>query len=547
MQGSVKLKWNYTGTYAWLWAIDNMQITGNYVEVWDGSSSSDWDLDVNWKDGSSPLASSDVIIADVATQPIISAPFTLPAECNNLTINTGASLTIASEAALSIQGTLSNLAGPTGLVIESDGSIIHQTSLVPCTFKRSIPAWGPLPTQGWHMLSSPVANQTIQPTFVPSPPSSSEDFYLWRETTNEWVNSKSGPANGPWTFNTTDFGTNFELGRGYLTAYSSPDIKSFIGNGTVSNVEFPLSYTSSAGRKGWHLCGNPFGSALQWDIETWMPENSLITGVAKILVSATGSYDDILAGELIPPLNGFFVHTDGATNLLIPASSRTHGGSWYKSSVNPQITLTAIDVQGQTSQKCRIVQNPKSTTQFDRLYDGVFVKFYAPSLYVASNGLQLSTSSIPSISNETKLELGFEKNQGTDYTLIASGAKQFEQQVFLLDLKENHRHNLSIDSLYNFTAAEGDPTNRFQVYFGSVNIPENVSFSPIISMNGHLLDIRDARNSLLQVFDLTGKIIVNQKISESDACQIALPQQPAYYLVKLVNDHGVVVKKIVVL
>lgn len=547
MQGSVRLKWNYTGTYAWLWAVDDVQITGDYVEVWDGSESSAWNLESNWKDGSMPTVSSNVVIPTTANQPIITAPSNNPAQCNNLTINAGAILTVASESAFTVHGTLTNHAGSSGLVIKSDGSIIHQTTSIASTFERSISAWGPLSSQGWHMLSSPVSNQVFQPDFVSSPPAATEDFYLWRESTNEWVNSKSGPVNGPWTFNSTDFGTAFTAGRGYLAAYNTTGIKSFVGNGTVANVEFPLSYTSEAGRKGWNLCGNPFGSALQWDIETWMPENSLISGVAKILVSATGSYDDILAGELIPPLNGFFVHTNGATNLLIPASARTHGGTWYKSSNNPQITLTAIDVQGQTSQKCRLVQNPNATTEFDRLYDGVFVKYYAPGFYASKNDLKLSTSSIPLISNETSVELGFEKNAGTEYKMVANGVKQFAEQVFLFDRKENYRHNFSSDSVYAFTASDGDLKDRFLLYFGWVNTPENEIFMPEISVLNHSLIIHNAKPCLVQVFDLTGKSILTKEITAFGTSQLNLPQKQAYYMLRFVYAKGVIVKKVLVL
>ncbi len=86
---------------------------------------------------------------------------------------------------------------------------------------------------------------------------------------------------------------------------------------------------------GWHLLGNPFASAIIWDVPSgdWNLDN--VSGVAKVWEEASRSYIDITTngGYLhIPAGQGFFVQVNNASNhITIPASARTHEpDTWYK-------------------------------------------------------------------------------------------------------------------------------------------------------------------------------------------------------------------------
>lgn len=81
---------------------------------WAGSVSNDWSNSDNWTEGSIPLASSNVIIQSTANDSIIDKDVSNPAVCNNLTINSGAILSIPPGKALTVNGTLNNFLEPTG-------------------------------------------------------------------------------------------------------------------------------------------------------------------------------------------------------------------------------------------------------------------------------------------------------------------------------------------------------------------------------------------------------------------------------------------------
>ncbi|MFN8134769.1 MAG: hypothetical protein U0Z17_05955 [Bacteroidales bacterium] len=105
----------------------------------------------------------------------------------SLLINTGKSLVVKSTFNLTVTNELGNNSGVSGLVIKSDatgtGSLKHNTANVPATVERYISG----ATEAWHLLSSPVANQSITGVFTPSgsyTDGSGYDLYAWDESSN---------------------------------------------------------------------------------------------------------------------------------------------------------------------------------------------------------------------------------------------------------------------------------------------------------------------------------------------------------------------------
>ncbi|MCK9399086.1 MAG: hypothetical protein M0Q51_03685 [Bacteroidales bacterium] len=125
---------------------------------------------------------------------------------------------------------------------------------------QDIVAWI-VANHGWHLLTSPVSSQAIQPNFVPDPPTANEDFYSWDELNGLWLNSKLG--NGTWN---SGFDDNFIVGKGYLCAYITTATKNFTGTlNNASTSTISLSRTEATNYSGWNLLGNPFPSAIQWN------------------------------------------------------------------------------------------------------------------------------------------------------------------------------------------------------------------------------------------------------------------------------------------
>lgn len=73
--------------------------------TWTGATSTNWATASNWSTGSTPTSTSNVIIPNVTNKPTVS---TATASCNNLTIESGASVTVGANRYLDIYGNLSN-------------------------------------------------------------------------------------------------------------------------------------------------------------------------------------------------------------------------------------------------------------------------------------------------------------------------------------------------------------------------------------------------------------------------------------------------------
>ncbi|PKP23441.1 MAG: hypothetical protein CVU06_08260, partial [Bacteroidetes bacterium HGW-Bacteroidetes-22] len=128
-----------------------------FTAIWTGSTSSDWSIASNWSPEGVPGPAVNVIIPDVTNLPSVSATVASPAICRNLTINADAGLSINAGKALTVGGTISNNAGPSGLYIGSDfsgsGSLIQSSSDVAATVSSYISGSSTLTNNAYHFVS----------------------------------------------------------------------------------------------------------------------------------------------------------------------------------------------------------------------------------------------------------------------------------------------------------------------------------------------------------------------------------------------------------
>ncbi|MCD4736773.1 MAG: hypothetical protein K8R53_12075, partial [Bacteroidales bacterium] len=130
------------------------------IFTWTGAVNNDWFNGGNWTLGTAP-AGEDVIIPDVGEAPFpqVYGGF---ASVGNLTINTGAKLTIRATGQLTATG-LTTIDGMLHIISDnsgSSGSFIDEGGLTGTghfQFDRFL-AHGGAPDDGWHYISSPVNN-----------------------------------------------------------------------------------------------------------------------------------------------------------------------------------------------------------------------------------------------------------------------------------------------------------------------------------------------------------------------------------------------------
>lgn len=128
-QSSVRFKWNYTGTWGWYWAIDDIVIHTNVPGLWTGMVSGAWSLGDNWSDGNVPGSSTDVNIHPLAQNwPGFNGNLAVGASCGDITIPGGGELTVNGD--LSVNYGSSLVCQGDGL-ITVDGSWNNQGTFTP--------------------------------------------------------------------------------------------------------------------------------------------------------------------------------------------------------------------------------------------------------------------------------------------------------------------------------------------------------------------------------------------------------------------------------
>jgi hypothetical protein len=528
--------------------------------TWTGAASNEWNNPENWDIDEIPGIYCNAVIPVDA---VVNQTSDTPAVCKNLSIGAGAVLTIEAGKTLTINETLTNNAGITGLIIKSDasgtGSLKHNSANVSATFERYLnnADWSDW-RDGWHFLSSPVAAQAISPNFIVDPPSD-YDFYTWHEPSNLWGNFKNTTEPPIWsTANTINNGlsnnsANFLAGKGYMVAYNSPDVKSYSGFLNVADItiqDLTITGTNNSNRSR-HLLGNPFSCALAWDASAdWKFTN--IAGVAKIWNEALQSYLDLTStpATFIPATNGFMIQVNSGTgSLTVPASKRDHSmQAFYKNTESiSRILLVAAPLDRSNGQQSTIFVLPEATENVDLMYDSEFLPAYAPQFYSISGDFKLSTNSLPSINEEIVIPFGFVKNVASDFSIelveIIEG-----QMLYLSDLKTSTVHDFDNDPVYIFHAEEGDNPNRFLLHFGAVDINEKPDKETLRAYvyGSYLYLMFPKGKAQIEVFNILGNLLQSSSFCGEGFYSQAINLPSGVYIVRLQGEHIVKSVKVIV-
>jgi len=498
--------------------------------------------------------SSSITVENTATL-IINGSVTIP----ELTVEVGGIVTISTGNSLTVSGALTNSAGSTGLVIESGGSLITNSTVSgSATVKREIAS-----DNKWHFISSPVSGQNIcDGNFAPltanfnSTTGATFDFFKWNASgavgAANWINLKKAD----WSANTDDFGSPpaFDVKTGYLVAYSS----SFAGSTTKSFTGTPntgdQTVTLTTSGNTWNLVGNPFPSAIDWDA---------VTGKANLTDGYYSIYNEAKSGGAgfesyldathktagtngkISSIQGFFVAAS-ASPIGIPNTARVIDNNWLKSdeagTVNQLVIKLSHDVYYDES--FIIFESTGSLSK--GWYDAgklLSLDTGIPQVYtMKDNDLKICINSMPLLNGPVTVPIGMYVPSDGDYSIQLSGFESFASLpgILLEDLKTNTTRNIVQNPVYDFSAATGDDPNRFLLHLaGSIGISEKPVDHPFhIFASDHTLIVVDntgKNQGELFVYNMMGQVIGASALNGNTMCKLNLDVPSGYYLVKITS------------
>lgn len=464
------------------------------------------------------------------------------------------------------------------LDIKNNASLKNSTS-VPATIERTLSnADWTVPLDGWHLISSPVIDQSVATggfTYPSADPNYSKyDFYKWHEGWDKWLNQKVDSNNID----------NFIPGTGYFVAYDEGGTKTFTGNLNVSNItKTNFTITGTSPYAGFHLLGNPFQCSLDWSNAAW--GRAGVSEVAHVWNEEAMNYLFVnSANPYIPPNQGFFVQAINSVNsITIPTAARCHhsgafnkmsgdftsgnsrgseaafnkvSDSRVKSSDAGEIdaNLLWIKVQGRNStpwDEAMIRFDESASSGFD-LLDGheLAGSEVAPQLYTAlSDGEFLSVNALPLNGYPSMLPLFFRHGTDEDYRLTVL-ENTIQKEIWLEDKQTNNFMLLHKGSFFDFPdTISWESSARFVLHMGPLGLQEDQENDFQIYSYENRIYIRDlaggANSFDYRLLNLAGRTLRKGKATGKTLNVIQISEcPPGIYLVTVTGRNHTQVQKI---
>ncbi|MFH1121050.1 MAG: T9SS type A sorting domain-containing protein [Bacteroidota bacterium] len=429
--------------------------------------------------------------------------------------------------------TITSIARCKSIIIEHGGSFIggefleQQSALVKCNISD----------EEFHFLSSPV---NPNPIFGEVFPTNQNTIWArkYKERYGEWINL-------------TKF-DQFEKAKGYSMQLTLPNTAHFIGllNGTNSSTHIENYNTSGlADWAGWNLLGNPFPSAIDWDL---IPHNFIENAVYVWNGTQYISWNGIvgaLENGIIPPMNGFFVKMTASywKDFTIPAIARVHGNVPFYREIPAQLIEMTVSGEDYTD-KTFIHFNQDATAAFDPEFDARKLRGIeqAPQLFSYAEGKELSINEQPFMAG-TEIELGFKCSNPGIFSLNAKGLESFGKttHILLCDLRENLVHDLMKNPQYKFNYIKGEDEHRFRLKFTEMPASQETSLFSIYSFDKTItINNYSGLPGEVSVFDLTGRDIMNTGFDSGNISSFTLNIATGTYLVKVATSEGILTQKV---
>lgn len=377
----------------------------------------------------------------------------------------------------------------------------------------------------WHLISSPVSNETSNVFLA---------MYLqsFSEATNSYT--EITPTTDP---------LNVMEGYGVYSTLGAGNTVTF--NGTLNLGNQSAGFTAT--NQGWNLLGNPFVSSIDWEAVT-IPSG--LSNEVHYIDAATGndlSYVQGVGGtgsQYIPPMQGFFVSATTAGTLAVGDAERTHSGgsNFYKSGTDQLLILEAAGEN--YSDQTWIHFNTEAGVEHDGIYDAYKrISESNPELpqifSYTEQGTRLSVNGIP---ETLTVPVGFRAVESGIFTISAIETGLFNN-VVLEDLATGVFTDLMLTA-YTFDYEAGSVENRFIVHFTPLGTGSNITEAVNIYAYGNVAYVNVPENTkgMIRVFNLMGQEVTSAPLNNT-LNSVSLPAAGSY-LVKVTTNGKVYTQKI---
>ena len=523
------------GNAARNFSIDVLNINGEAVNtdvnMWDGSSNSNWTTTSNWTKNSLPSATEDVVIRSL-TPNSLTIQSTTSSVAQDFVVMSGAIVTISAGGSLIVNG-------------ESSGEITYNRELTFLTGN----------TAGWHLVSSPVKNETYDNDYATAnslaTSSTKRGLATYTTTLDSWSYLEDDDSNEG----------IFKSGTGYSLKRSLTGSVGFTG--TINTA--PIGVDTAVilgGTGGFNLVGNPYTSYV--NSATFLTANTskLVSETIWLWNPATGNYETKVTGDgfVLAPGQGFFVRANAANNLNFAESNQTSSADTFQKSSKTSIMLSMTDSESNRFARINYLDN--ATLGFDNGFDGETFGGIPNSIDIftalvsGEEGKKYQVQSVPNSDFENMVvPVGVKATAGKEITFTVTAQNlPSGLNIFLEDRELNTFTSLN-NTGTNYKVTLTDAVNgigRFYLHTASKALSTDTEILNNISVfksNNNNLRINGLENgeAKIKVFTILGKQVLQHSFVANGSKNITLPNlDGGIYIVQLESRTGKLNKKIII-
>jgi len=399
---------------------------------------------------------------------------------------------------------------------------------------------------GNYIFSSPIQGLNTN-DFTAS------EFYNWSESQNKW--DLLSPS------------TDLQVMNAYKINYSTPYFESFIGNANqgISSINLSNSDLANPNQSGWNLIGNPFTSAIDWELVT-------LSGVENTLYkfnAETKNYSYYQQGgfslnngnQLVLLSDGFFVKVNPqlASTTFNFNEGKVHNIPGLLSLVetNEKSTTETIlfTLNGDNAEQTMVGLNQGSNLNFESNKDIFKLFAQVPQIYTLSSNSEYLAANIFDIQPEDYIiiPMNFKCTVSGLYSLSMTNLiNRPNLKIYLHDILTDEKIDLSLTNFYEFTFNSLENEQRFEIIFDyrttKIENIENQNDIIIYSYANEIYVKTFADETYnMEIYNTIGVKIDEIKINGAGFFKFQVNNTSGIYSVKISNKNYLKTKKILII
>ncbi|SNR41301.1 Por secretion system C-terminal sorting domain-containing protein [Lutibacter agarilyticus] len=556
--------------------VEDYTINIKHTATWTGTTNNNWSTATNWSPAIVPTAASDIVIPSAANISIDAN-----VAVSNLTIGSGAIITVNEGVVLTNTGTITNNGS---IVLKSTAAgtayLLSDSSVANVTQERYLTS----NQRGWRILSNPLSTTTFgalaSNSLIDLGPSASGAYNSANNTWSSGVDTDNMVTQQGYKVFVRGLASEVSGLNYSVTPPSNVTIKTV---GTATNT-VPSSITTTAGK--YYLVANPYtapvsvssiltaSSGLSSAVSYYDPSKAS-NGASELIVKKGGYNANPVSGTsgsasdvVIPPMGTIFVQATTAGSINIPktaiytgtisgaAGNYNHKTTNTKNSTSTALTINVISNgvnYDQLQLKFKEVGTTGRNIDFGKLPNTIldFYSITADSKNMAISELELVEQIIP---------LGIYSKEKQNFTLtIEENSIPSEFEAILEDKLLNTKTILIEGTDYNFNidnAANSQGEERFTLSLkasSSLVVQDEVLDSAIkiwpnpASSQFNILNKNSNQDTTFEIYTITGRLIEAKKALSGVTTVVETTGWAAgVYILKATSIRNQVIKKLII-